>query len=40
MLQVVRFKRDLRTFDNEALSRACNAGPVLCLYVFDPITGS
>ncbi|KGA42279.1 FAD-binding domain-containing protein [Pectobacterium odoriferum] len=36
MLQIVWFKRDMRTFDNEALSRACTAGPVLCLYVFEP----
>lgn len=35
-LQVVWFKRDLRVFDHEALSRACQAGPVLCLYVVEP----
>jgi deoxyribodipyrimidine photo-lyase len=35
-LQVVWFKRDLRVFDHEALSRACLAGPVLCLYVIEP----
>lgn len=36
MLQVVWFKRDLRIYDNEALSRACAAGPVLCIYVLEP----
>ncbi len=36
MLQVVWFKRDLRIYDNEALSRACAAGPVVCIYVLEP----
>ena len=35
-LQVVWFKRDLRVVDHEALSRACLAGRVLCLYVIEP----
>ena len=35
-LQVVWFKRDLRTFDNEALFRACASGPTLCFYVVEP----
>ena len=35
-LQVVWFKRDLRTYDHEALFRACRGGPVLCLYVIEP----
>lgn len=35
-LQVVWFKRDLRTFDHEALFRACKAGPTICFYVIEP----
>ena len=35
-VQVVWFKRDLRTFDHEALFRACEAGPTVCLYVIEP----
>ena len=35
-LQVVWFKRDLRTADHEALYRACATGPTLCLYVIEP----
>ena len=35
-LQVVWFKRDLRVVAHEALSRACEAGPTLCLYVIEP----
>lgn len=34
-LQVVWFKRDLRTFDNQALAAASKAGPVLCVYVVE-----
>jgi deoxyribodipyrimidine photo-lyase len=36
MLQVVWFKRDLRTQDNAALTAALNAGPTLCIYVLEP----
>lgn len=35
-LQVVWFKRDLRTFDHEALHRAGQAGPTICFYVLEP----
>ena len=35
-LQVVWFKRDLRVFDNRALARAAERGPVLPLYVVEP----
>lgn len=35
-LQAVWFKRDLRTFDHEALFRACQAGPTICFYVIEP----
>ena len=35
-MQVVWFKRDLRTFDNEALYKASNAGSVLPIYIFEP----
>lgn len=35
-LQAVWFKRDLRTLDHEALSRACQAGATLCFYVIEP----
>ncbi|SFR38821.1 deoxyribodipyrimidine photo-lyase [Pseudidiomarina maritima] len=34
-LQVVWFKRDLRTIDNQALAAASKAGPVLCVYVLE-----
>jgi deoxyribodipyrimidine photo-lyase len=36
MVQVVWFKRDLRTQDHAALSAAANEGPVLPLYVVEP----
>ena len=36
MLQVLWFKRDLRTQDNAALTAALNAGPTLCIYVLEP----
>ncbi|WP_209001547.1 FAD-binding domain-containing protein [Stappia indica] len=35
-LQVVWFKRDLRTHDHEPLARAAERGPVLPLYVVEP----
>lgn len=35
-LQAVWFKRDLRTFDHEALCRACESGPTVCFYVIEP----
>lgn len=35
-LQAVWFKRDLRTFDHEALFRACEAGTTVCFYVIEP----
>lgn len=35
-LQLVWFKRDLRTHDHEALHRAAAAGPVLPLYIVEP----
>jgi deoxyribodipyrimidine photo-lyase len=35
-LQLVWFKRDLRTADHEALHRAAAAGPVLPLYIVEP----
>ena len=35
-LQVVWFKRDLRTHDHLALARAAQAGPVLPLYIVEP----
>jgi len=34
-LQAVWFKRDLRTFDHEALYRACQSGPTICFYVIE-----
>ena len=34
-LQIVWFKRDLRTVDHAALAAACASGPVLCLYVVE-----
>ena len=36
MLQIVWFKRDLRTADHAALSRAAACGPVLPLYIVEP----
>ena len=33
---MVWFKRDLRVADHEALRAACDEGPVLALYVFEP----
>ncbi len=36
MLQVVWFKRDLRCFDNAALSVAAQSGPVLAAYCIEP----
>jgi len=35
-LQVVWFKRDLRTVDHQALAAASKTGPVLCVYVVEP----
>lgn len=35
-MQIVWFKRDLRLEDHEPLTRACLAGPVLPLYIFEP----
>ena len=35
-VHVVWFKRDLRVTDHEALRAACDEGPVLALYVFEP----
>ncbi len=34
-MQIVWFKRDLRVFDNEALKKACDKGPILPLYIFE-----
>jgi deoxyribodipyrimidine photo-lyase len=36
MKQLVWFKRDLRTVDHAALWHACQAGPVLAIYVVEP----
>lgn len=36
MIQIVWFKRDLRTFDHAPLAEAAAAGPVLPLYVVEP----
>ena len=36
MMQLVWFKRDLRTVDHAALQAACQAGPVLAIYVVEP----
>ena len=36
MIQVVWFKRDLRTIDHAALSAAALHGPVLPLYIVEP----
>ena len=35
-MNVVRFKRDLRTHDNEALTTALSHGPILPLYIIEP----
>jgi len=34
--QLVWFKRDLRVFDHRPLAQAGAAGPVLCLYIYEP----
>ena len=34
-MQIVWFKRDLRVFDNEALKKASDKGPILPLYIFE-----
>ena len=34
-MQIVWFKRDLRVFDNEALKKASDIGPILPLYIFE-----
>ena len=34
-MQIVWFKRDLRVFDNEAFTRACDKGLILPLYIFE-----
>ncbi|MDG2221691.1 MAG: FAD-binding domain-containing protein [Rubripirellula sp.] len=40
-MQVVWFKRDLRVDDHWPLALACDQGPTLCLYVYEPeIIGS
>ena len=36
-LQVVWFKRDLRTIDHVALSQAGRSGPVLPLFIVEPM---
>ena len=36
MLNIVWFKRDLRIIDHQPLVRACEAGPVLPLYIAEP----
>lgn len=36
MLQVVWFKRDLRTSDHQPLQQAAQSGPVIALYVVEP----
>ena len=36
-LQVVWFKRDLRTIDHSALSQASRSGPVLPLFIVEPM---
>ena len=35
-MQVVWFKRDIRTHDNEALCEASKLGPILPIYIFEP----
>jgi len=34
--RLVWFKRDLRAHDHEALTKAAQLGPVLCLYIIEP----
>ncbi len=34
--QLVWFKRDLRIGDHEALARAADLGPCLCIYIYEP----
>jgi deoxyribodipyrimidine photo-lyase len=36
-IDVVWFKRDLRIRDHRPLAEACKRGPVLCLYIYEPI---
>ena len=36
-LQVVWFKKDLRTIDHAALSQASRSGPVLPLFIVEPM---
>jgi deoxyribodipyrimidine photo-lyase len=36
-IDVVWFKRDLRIRDHRPLAEACQRGPVLCLYIYEPI---
>ncbi len=35
-MQIIWFKRDLRTDDNLALTRAAEKGDVLLLYIIEP----
>ena len=35
-MNVIWFKRDLRVWDNEAFTKACESGPVIPLYIFEP----
>ncbi len=35
-IQIMWFKRDLRIYDNKALSQAALKGPILPLYIFEP----
>ncbi|MFN5434660.1 MAG: deoxyribodipyrimidine photo-lyase, partial [Planctomyces sp.] len=35
-LQIVWFRRDLRTTDHAALATAAARGPCLCLFVYEP----
>ncbi|MFM7919332.1 MAG: deoxyribodipyrimidine photo-lyase, partial [Planctomycetaceae bacterium] len=35
-LQIVWFRRDLRTTDHAALAAAAARGPCLCLFVYEP----
>lgn len=36
VVQLVWFKKDLRVNDHAPLTRACQSGPVLCVYVVEP----
>ncbi|MDZ7632232.1 MAG: deoxyribodipyrimidine photo-lyase [Gemmatimonadaceae bacterium] len=36
-VDLVWFKRDLRIRDHAALTAACARGPVLCVYVYEPL---